>query len=398
MHVLVSAVSSSKHPTGICRHAANLARCLAARDEVSRVTLLVGDWQVTYFKSAFRLKNPRLEIVPINVANRSFERNLWYWRGLPKQVEAHGPDIVHLSFPIPFVRSRFPCPVVSSLHDLYPYDIPSTFGFPRVVFNRLFLRQCCRNSDLIVCVSEFTLSRLRALMPRVAAAKAIRVYQCVQIDPTKTNTPLLPEVLGRPFLLAVAQHRRNKNLGLLLLAFANLCRRNEPDSELCLVVVGSDGPETGRLQYLIRRLSLQGHIVLKASVTDSELLWLYENCILFIAPSSIEGFGLPVVEALQCGSRVLCSDIPAFREVGGAACHYFHLESESPAIALADAAHIAMQGPARKPERFDRFSARVIAAQYVAAYSNLIAGGMAFSDASTSLSTQERVHYDSFAT
>ena len=395
MHILITAVSAARHPSGICRHAANLAYCLANTITVSKVTLLVGDWQVMYFKSAFRLKNPKLEIVPIYLANRSFERNLWYWRGLPKQVEAHSPDIVHLSFPIPFDRSYFHCPVVSSLHDLYPYDIPGNFGFPRVVFNQLFLRQCCRNSDLIVCGSEFTLGRLRVFMPGIAAAKAVRVYQCVQIDPAKTDTPPLPEGSGRPFLLTVAQHRRNKNLGLLLLAFAKLRRRGEPERELVLVVVGRNGPETARLRYLVRRLSLQGHVVFKTSVTDSELCWLYKNCALFVAPSSIEGFGLPVVEALQCGSRVLCSDIPAFREVGGAACHYFHVESS--AIALAEAAHLAMQAPAKKPERLDRFSARVIAAEYVAAYSSLLAVGAAYVGAATSLSRHDRIHYDSFA-
>jgi glycosyltransferase involved in cell wall biosynthesis len=396
MHVLINAVSASQHPSGICRHAANLARALALNGEITQVTLLAGAWQTGYLRSAFGLKEPKLHIVSVHIANHSLERNLWYWSDLPKKVKTYSPDIVHLSFPVPFRHASFPCPIVVSLHDLYPYDIPENFGYPRVVFNRLFLRQSCRAGDLVVCGSEFTFNRLSHFMPRIADTKAVRIDQCVDLDPAINSMRPMPEVCHRPFVLTVAQHRSNKNLGLLFSALAELRRRNELHADLCLVVVGGNGPETGCLKRLAERLSLQRHIVFKASVKDEELCWLYRNCELCVAPSSIEGFGLPVVEALRCGSRVLCSDIPAFREVGGTACHYFSLDSDSPVMALADGAYSAMQGAARVSTQPDRFSPTRIAAQYVAAYSKLIVRGVTIASA-LPIATGEPVHHDSLA-
>ena len=100
-------------------------------------------------------------------------------------------------------------------------------------------------------------------------------------------------------------------------------------------------------------------------------MWLYENCELLIAPSSTEGFGLPVVEGLLCGSRVVCSDIPAFREVGGDACHYFDLHAESGSSAMAVAVSTALAEPARRAERLERFSLENVAREYVALYTQL---------------------------
>ena len=73
-----------------------------------------------------------------------------------------------------------------------------------------------------------------------------------------------------------------------------------------LVIVGSQGPLTKQIVSQISSLSLHNNVVMANSLPDSELLWLYQHCELFLAPSSIEGFGLPLAEALRCGARVVC--------------------------------------------------------------------------------------------
>ncbi len=396
MHVLISAVSSSRHPTGICRHAANLARCLAGRDEVSKITLLTGSEQAAYFASAFRLCERKLTVTAVHLRNGSLARNRWYRDGLPQLARRCAPDIVHLSFPVPFVRKRFFSPVVTSLHDLYPYDIPGNFGFPRVLFNRLFLRQCLRNSDAIVCGSSFTLSRLRALANSNVTSKALRIYQCVESDSSESRRPSLPNLNDGPFCLCVAQHRRNKNLSLLLRTLSEL-RRSGLYQDLFLVVVGADGPETARLKKLVRQFALQPHVAFVNSLPDPELLWLYQNCELLIAPSTIEGFGLPVVEALQCGARVVCSDIPAFREIALNACTYFDLRAPSPSRALGHAISVALRGPAKRLEELHRFSATKVAAQFVSLYSRLLEATRVSIDSQEPISTGQVLGYDKLA-
>ena len=114
---------------------------LAKVQEVSRVTLLVGRWQFAYFREAFGLRDSKVHVASVDLPNTPYARNCWYLFTLPRTAHQLGADVVHLSFPAPMRRAAFPCAVISSLHDLYPYDAPLNFGRFRVLFNRLFLRQ-----------------------------------------------------------------------------------------------------------------------------------------------------------------------------------------------------------------------------------------------------------------
>jgi|HubBroStandDraft_5_1064220.scaffolds.fasta_scaffold18074_2 glycosyltransferase involved in cell wall biosynthesis len=375
MHIVIAAVSSARQPSGICRHAATLASSLVEMPEVSRVTLLVGEWQQEYFENAFGLTGSRLHVVPVAIENNSFARNRWYHRTLSHAARDLKADVVHLSFPAPIPRKTFFCPVVGALHDLYPYDAPLNFGYVRVLFNRLFLRQCLRASDTVVCSSDFTLDRLRHCAPRVASEKAIRIYQSVALDPSDEKAPSNPHLTAQPFLLTVAQHRRNKNVGLLLSAFDLLRQRNPASRRLRLLIIGAEGPETRTLRSLVQRLSLEQLVHFESALSDGELCCLYRRCELLIAPSSVEGFCFPVVEALRCGSRVLCSDIPVLHEVGGGHCRYFSLNVDNPMLALANAIEAALLEPVPEAHAPDRFSLREMASHYVALYSTLLAGG-----------------------
>ena len=372
MHILIAAVSSARNPSGICRHAANLAKSLAEAPGISRVTLLLGTWQVAYFQHAFGLQDAKLHVATADVDNNSWARNVWYYRMLPLLAEEHAADVVHLSFPVPVSRRRFRRPVLVSLHDLYPYDIPANFGTIRVPFNRAILRQCLNDSDAVVCSSDFTRERLRSLRPE-AWRKATTIRQGVAIDPRRSRMPLIPEISGRSFLLAVGQHRRNKNLSLLLSAVAEL-RQRDQSRGMRLLIVGAEGPETRTLHAVMKQHSIQDQVIFRKALSDDELCWLYRNCALLIAPSNIEGFGLPVAEALHCGSRVLCSDIPVFREVGGEQCSYFALTQNKPVNTLADAIQSALDGVGPQASASNRFSPSEIARQHVRLYASLISG------------------------
>jgi glycosyltransferase involved in cell wall biosynthesis len=371
MHILISAVSSALQPSGICRHAANLATALANASEALRVTLLVGRWQVAYFRTAFGLSNTPIAILPVDVAINPLARNAWYYYALPTIARERGAHILHLSFPAPIRRSLFRCPLVLSLHDLYPYDAPNNFGYFRVLFNRAFLRQALRAADAVVCSSNFTLDRLRRYAPGIASQKATRIYQSVTLDLLTEDPPAAPLGIARPFLLAVAQHRRNKNLDILISAFA-LYRRRRADQACQLVIVGSQGPETSALQSLVKRLSLRKHMLFLSGITDAELCWLYCRCEFLVVPSSIEGFCLPLAEVLHCGSRALCSDIPILREIGESRCDYFSLKQG--VSGLANAMEAVSHTPLPTPHISDRFGRDEIARQYLTLYSRLVSG------------------------
>src|SRR5246127_1699685 len=99
MNLLITAVSSATGPSGICRHAYNLALCAAGRGEVLQITLALGKWQELYFRNSFNLNAIRANIVSVDIPNEAFARNIWYLRELPKLADKVAADIVHLSFP-----------------------------------------------------------------------------------------------------------------------------------------------------------------------------------------------------------------------------------------------------------------------------------------------------------
>ena len=370
MRVLIALASSSGQLSGIPRHAINLARCLLTRSEIAEVHLIAAPWQRDFVQDAAPHGDARLHLHSAPIGNNALSRNLWFYAQLPKLAARLNADIVHLAYPAPVQRGAFHCPAIVTLHDMYPYDIPENFGFPKVLFNRAVLLRCLRNVNAIACVSLSTLARLKSLDARIAQ-KATVVYNSVepQSRPAIEIAPL--EWGDRPFLLCVAQHRRNKNVVLVLQVFERLLRERRIAAETRLAIVGIQGPETSAIREFIAHAGMTNKVVLLNGISEAQLDWCYRNCSLLLAPSKIEGFGLPVVEALLAGCRVVCSDIPVFRELGGSYCHYVSLGRQE-VEAFADAVRTALSHASPGLIALPQFSAPVIAEGYMHLYRSLL--------------------------
>jgi glycosyltransferase involved in cell wall biosynthesis len=125
---------------------------------------------------------------------------------------------------------------------------------------------------------------------------------------------LLKRFAGAPFLLHVGSCIPRKRIDVLLDIFA-MARRSRP--ELRLLQVGGQWSHEQSMQ--LARLGVQDFVCQAPRMAQAEIAQLYRLAALVLMPSEAEGFGLPVVEALACGSIVVASDIPVFREVGGTA-------------------------------------------------------------------------------
>ena len=157
---------------------------------------------------------------------------------------------------------------------------------------------------------------------------------------------------------------------LALRVFRRLLLEKEINPASLLVVIGIEGPETENIHRTIRELRLERQVVFLRGISDAELEWCYKNCELLLAPSLIEGFGLPIVEAMFHHCRVVCSDIPAFREVGGSYCHYVPLEP-SAEDAFVRATREDLSTLRFLTPTIDRYSSDRIAKQYFELYREL---------------------------
>jgi glycosyltransferase involved in cell wall biosynthesis len=367
MRIVVPVVSSAHTISGVSRHAINMVRSLLQSERIEHVHVVAGNWQ--HYLPELLKEHPRLSLEMADLRNDLVSRNLWYAMKLSGIVQQQGADLVHYSFPAPVRPGGIGVPTVVTLHDLYPHDLPENFGAIKAPFNRMILRQCLAAADAIACVSHSTQDRLDCVNPLLALRSSHVIPNCVQGLAARATPP--SGLSGdEPFVLCVAQHRRNKNLLALLRAFVHL-RGMESDQPIRLVIVGMAGPETIEIKKFIVAHHLQDCVMLRSGLSEGELRWCYEQCLVLAAPSVVEGFGLPVAEALMAGCRVVCSDIPAFREVGGIHCRYVDLD-ESSDMRFAHAIAEAISRPKPEAIALARYSSKAVASQYEELYRSVM--------------------------
>lgn len=367
MRIVVPVVSSAHAISGVPRHAINMVQSLLLSDRVEHIHVVAGDWQ--HYVPALLQESPKLSLEMVSLRNDIVSRNIWYSRRLPRVARQQRADLVHYSFPAPMRPRAMNAPVVVTLHDLYPYDLPENFGMVKAPFNRMILRRSLESASAIACVSRSTLDRLDRINPLLALRSAHVIPNCVEPFVGKAKRPTCLQEHDA-FVLCVAQHRRNKNLLMLLRAYVCLLGLIGDCQFLRLVIVGMDGPETKELKSFINEHRLQQHVLLLSGLPEEELRWCYQQCLALVAPSIVEGFGLPIVEGLMQGCRVVCSDIPVFREVGGTHCTFVRLDGDAE-IRFAYALAKVFSKPKTRAISLPEYSRIAISGQYERLYLSL---------------------------
>lgn len=212
------------------------------------------------------------------------------------------------------VRQRQLRPVYF-LHDLLPLTHPEFFRDGEADLHRRRLRTMAETGHGLVLNSTST---ERDLVEHASAAKlALPPYVIAPLCPARLPTPRDAAPVKGPYFVVLGTIEPRKNHLLLLQIWRELARRAvQPMPKL--VIVGRRGWECEQVLDLLDRCEgLRDHVVERASCDDAELAtWLHHaRALLF--PSFVEGFGLPLVEALAHGLPVIASDLPIFREVAG---------------------------------------------------------------------------------
>ena len=158
---------------------------------------------------------------------------------------------------------------------------------------------------------------------------------------------------------------------MLIRAFGSLLSRGAIHASTNLVIVGITGPETATIHKTVAQRSLSKRVFFRDGLSDSELQWCYERCDALAIPSITEGFGLPVAEGLLAGCRMVCSNIPALREVGGDHCQYFEL-GHGEEEALANSIATSIKRPKPLAIALPHLSAQTLAYEYANLYRQVL--------------------------
>ncbi len=227
-------------------------------------------------------------------------------------------------------------PQVLTVHDLIQERFENFFNTSA---DRRFIgkkRKCIEKADVIICNSETTKNDLidwYSVPENKITVIHLGLSEAFLATPTqdKANICLNKQGLNKPYLLFVGNRGLYKNFSFLLKTFSKW----NQNKEFILAVVGGRPFNLRELEE-VEKLAMKDRVKILGFVDEIELNILYRNCVGFVFPSLYEGFGLPIIEALACGARVLAADIPAFKEVGGSLIDYFNPANEQSLLSALD--------------------------------------------------------------
>ncbi len=259
---------------------------------------------------------PEQENVEIRIIRQP---RLWSHVGLRSDVLREPPDVLFVPahvIPWPGVGS-VPCVVTS--HDLGYLHYPEKHPFLERIYLDWSTRHSVRIARRVIAVSRATAHDLAALNG-VPEGKIRIIYSGVdKLMQPVDNPEQIAKLCGRlgisgPYILHVGRLQARKNLPRLVEAFAQI---RGTTRGLTLVLAGRKAGEHRGLLRQISQLGLAGQVILPGFVPEEDLPALYSGAAVCAFPSLYEGFGFPVLEAMACGTPVVCSSTSSLPELVG---------------------------------------------------------------------------------
>lgn len=245
-------------------------------------------------------------------------------------------DLLHIPhFNIPIL---YPKKFIVTIHDLtilrvktgrasthaYWYYLIKRFGFKLALLVAIF------RSYKILTVSNFVKEDIVKTFKVKPSKIIVAPNACSESFYKKTETEIFPVIakykIKAPYILYVGNAHPHKNVESLIEAFKIVHEKN-PD--LQLVLGGKKYFFYERIEDSYSKDAIYEHLNFTGFIDDTDLPYLYSGAKLFVNPSLYEGFGLQLLEAFSCGTKVACSNTTSLPEVGGNAAYYFNPRSIS---------------------------------------------------------------------
>ena len=289
-----------------------LARALSQHDEIT----------TTFFVPA-RFRR-RLDLSPGHIesthlpAQSRLARIAWEQLIMPTRLRRRQVDLLHApGYLSPLAVRR---PTVLTVYDLIALNHPQWCKPANALYFRLFQPGSIRRARAIIVPSTHTADAIARRFPGLRAQVRVippGINAFFSSPASDAERATIRRRFPSPYILFVGSREPKKNVDGLLRAFATL--RRQHSGPLQLVLAGDEGWGTPHLPRLIKQLGLVGHVHMTGYVDQVTLRALYTEAELLAFPSLTEGFGLPPLEAMRCGTPVVCSTCGALPETTGTA-------------------------------------------------------------------------------
>jgi len=275
------------------------------------IYLIAGKWQKCVYESL----EMKVNVIYFDINQSKLSRALFFIFYMPMVIKIYNIDIYHIpdTNPLPLFRRK--AKVISTIHDCAEFVVPGRFSFFQTVFRKIISRFQALFSDCIITVSQSSKDDILKYHA-ISRTKVHVVYNGITRLPVELNdVPIREERKNIPYILYVGVLEKEKNVERLVEAFSQL--KEGLKQSVKLYLVGRKGNAYDAICYVINKYSLHDSVEIFGYVEDYELNNLYEHALVFAYLSEYEGFGLPILEAMQYGIPVLTSNKSSLKEVAG---------------------------------------------------------------------------------
>ena len=341
----VSAVPAN--PVGAGQYTLELARELDRRDDVDLVVVSRRDDGARWRSTA-----PRAGLVAVAPRRRP-PRLVWEQTGLPHRLRSLGVDVHHAPHYTMPEHTRVPS--VVTVHDLSFFEAPEWHQRSKVLLFRRAITVATRRAGALVVPSRATAEELArwctVAAPVVVAHHGVDLDRFGPAEPSPgadaaTLAAVDPRLAdGSPYLLFVGTLEPRKDVPTLVRAFAAVAGRRP---EARLVLAGGAGWGAEAVGRAVEASGLGDRVVRTGYVPDGAVPALLRRAVAAVYPALYEGFGLPALEALACGTPLVTTTGSAMEEVAGTAAV---LVAPGDVGSLAGALEAALEGRGTDPAR-----------------------------------------------
>jgi glycosyltransferase involved in cell wall biosynthesis len=288
--------------------------------------VLYFDWRVQDTRE-FEQKNVKIKHFPFSQYNK-FLPFAYSHMLITAYLMKEGLDIFHS--PITSLPLTYPKKSIVTVHDLAIYKNPA--WFPGQIFStKLLVPQSLRKADRIIAVSQSTKKDLKEIF-NVPDKKIKVVYEGAVVNriPVKSKNldSLTKFKIGSKYVLFIGTLEPRKNLISLVRAFKIFLDASPTHSAYQLILAGAKGYKSEDIFSAIKSERLSKQVKCIGYVTQNQKIDLLKKAFCFAFPSSYEGFGLPVLEAMALGTPVITSNISSLPEISGQAALLINPEKE----------------------------------------------------------------------
>jgi glycosyltransferase involved in cell wall biosynthesis len=315
--------------SGISRYTIELIREFAASGSEHQFEIIAHeDEQHIFAPPAEQSANFKMLLYPAEL--RATTKNiLWHQTTLPGLCKERGFDVLFLPAGNRRLPYKCPCPTVGTVHDFSSLHVEGKYSLSHMIYIKKILPALCRRLTRTITVSECSKHDI-VHYAHVPQEKVDVIYSAAdksvyKLYDAKASRKLALEKYGidKPYILYASRiEHPGKNHVALIRAFAAL-RSKGKLADRDLVFVGSDWSGAEAVHVEAQNSVCADAIKFLGFVPGADLPYLYSAAETFVFPSLYEGFGLPILEAMQCGVPVACSNRSALPEVAGDAALLF---------------------------------------------------------------------------